>query len=42
MAYIMCVLCGMNFPGSEVNRHGECRECVDNADHLTSEGWDPF
>lgn len=42
MATIICILCGMVQPKSEINRFGECRECVENADHLISEGFDPF
>lgn len=42
MADIACTLCGLSFPRSEMNRYGECVECVDNADHVLSEGYDPF
>lgn len=42
MANTTCTLCGFEFPSSDLNKHGECVECIDNAGHLQSEGWDPF
>lgn len=30
-----CTLCGLPFPTSELNRYGECPECLDHAEGQT-------
>ena len=40
MRSAICVLCGISQDPEDVNAYGECRECLDNASHLVSEGWE--
>ena len=36
----LCVLCLISQDPEDLNVYGECRECLDAADHLISEGWE--